>query len=177
MQFTAKTGVWVTALLLVGLASFCIYKIRDSFKIGQGVEYPAADFQPWFEKILGDTFGWAAQPPSVVEKVWVDGFQDHTWLLRVRIAPETFDDIRRVALASKIERIEFDDRSKSLLSVFDIGTTRPSDCGDVRIPDWWKGSSLGELDRLSWLHKDKAGGGWFGYDRREVVLYVLVYGH
>jgi len=176
MQFTAKTGAWITGLLLVVLASVCLYKIRsfaDGFKQAeQGAEYPAAEQQAWFEGLLSESFGWTGLPPSSLERAWSNGFQDHIWLLRVKIAPEIFDDLRQSVLASKTEGIEIDDQGENLMRPFDIATTKSAERGDIRIPDWWEGSSAAELDRLSWSRGRTDG--WFGYNRKSGILHVLV---
>ena len=133
------------------------------------VVYPPEDCQPWVAGVLQKRFNWAKLPPSSVEGVWVEGFQDHMYLSRTRLTPELFADLKRSVLATQGESVSIDDRDDLSLSP-EVLPAGPSP--EYQIPSWWEARSMKHFDSIRWRTQDLEY--WFGYDIDRQLLFFLV---
>ena len=77
---------------------------------------------PSLRVVFESRFHWAGLPENGLEKVWINGFQDHTSLYRIRISPEQFADLQRAVLSSKAEGVTLDDGERGLLFLLSYDT-------------------------------------------------------
>ena len=172
-------GIFCKVVPTLGVAIVCAfgwfgYSMFRGFRAAAvGTEYPPAEHERWLTDQLRERFGWSALPPSSVEHVWVNGFQDHTWLFRIRLAPGTFARLRSSVLATQGERITSDDRDDLNLCPEGLATAFPKGPEGMRIPAWWEAASQRHFDSILW--QSPGWGYWFSYDTDRQLLFLLAY--
>jgi hypothetical protein len=150
------------------------YSMFHGFRaVAVGTEYPPAEHEHWLADQLRERFSWSVLPPSSVEHVWANGFQDHTWLFRIRLTPDLFAGLRRSVLATHGEGMTSDDRDDLNLCPDGFATASPQGPQGLRIPAWWEAASLRHFDSILW--QSPAWGYWFGYDTERQLLFLLAY--
>ncbi|MEK7951197.1 hypothetical protein [Luteolibacter soli] len=159
--------------LLAGAGGFLVWFNHEAVLTVSGKEYPPRETEAWLRQQLESHFHWAGLPGNGLEKVWIEGFQDHTSLYRIRLSPEQFADLQRAVLASKAEGVKLDDGDDLKLCPRGFGTSSPQGPKGLKIPEWWDVTSLRSVEGLLW--KSTREGYWFGYDRESGVLYLLGY--
>ena len=171
-------SIFWALLLTLGLAIFCgLFWFGRSMSTGfdtaeVGAEYPPAEFEPWLTEDLQERFGWAALPASSVEHVWANGFQDHTYLFRIRLAPDLFASLRQAILGTHGEDVASDDHDDLSLCPFGFATASPQGPAAMR-PTWWEAASLRHFDSVLW--QSPSWGYWFCYDTDRQLLFLLAY--
>ena len=163
----------LSVALICCFALFGYSAFRSFRAVTVGAEYPPAERERWLIENLRERFSWSALPSASVEHVWANGFQDHTWLFRIHLAPDTFAGLRRSVLATQGECISSDDRDDLSLCPFGFATASPQGPADMRIPTWWDVASLRHFDSVLWRSPGR--GYWFGYDTDRQLLFLLTY--
>ena len=138
-----------------------------------GTEYPPQEKESWLKQGLESRFRWAGLPGNRIEGVWINGFQDHTYLYRIRLSRGEFADLRQAVLSSAAESVQLDDGDDLALCPFGFGTSKPQGPEKMKVPDWWEVASLRSVDGLLW--KSEGNGYWFGYDQEREILFLLNY--
>jgi hypothetical protein len=165
---------WRIAFAVFGALALFVYLLyRDMHQSVVGKEYPAADEERWLAGALRERFEWSSLPQSSVNRAWVNGFQDHVHLYRVRLGPEEFAGLRRAVLATQGENITVDDRDDFALCPFGFATASPRGPEGMRLPSWWDPRSLQNFDALLWDSRDW--GYWFAYDPGPQILFLMIH--
>jgi hypothetical protein len=169
-----RWGCLVSVLVLVaGVMSFAAWVNHEAMLTAAGREYDPKEWGPGLEQELESHFRWSGLPRNSVEKVWSNGFQDHTSLYRIRLSPEQFAGLHQAVLSTKTEDVRVDDGDDPALCPLGFGTSAPQGPKDMKVPEWWEVASLRSLDGLFW--KATREGYWFGYDRERGILFLLSY--
>jgi len=160
-------------ILALGLAIvFGVIWFYPPRRVG-GHDYPPEQMQVWLTGQLQEHFGWAALPSGSVERAWANGFQTHTLLFRIRLAPDQFSELRRAVLATQGNGITSDDRDDLSLCPYGFTTTSPKGVGEKGAPTWWEATSLRHFDSILW--QAQLWDFWFCYDTDRQLLFVLVH--
>lgn len=159
--------------LLAGAAGFLVWFNHQMVLTASGKEHSPQEGEAGLVQQLESHFQWAGLSAGSLEKVWINGFQDHTCLYRIRLNREDFGDLRRAVLSSKAEGVKLDDRDDLGLCPGGFGTAAPQGPKGMKLPEWWDVASRRSVDGLLW--KTAAEGYWFGYDGEREILFLLVY--
>jgi hypothetical protein len=107
--------------VLAGAIGFQAWFNHAMVLSASGREYPPQGQELWLKEGLASHFRWTGLPENSIEKVWIDGFQDHTYLYRIRLSPEQFADLRQAVLANTAEGVRVEgywfgyDREREIL--------------------------------------------------------------
>lgn len=165
---------WPLLFVFIGCLAWFGYCFYRSFRaVEMGEDYPPAEHERWLSEELRACFGWTALPPSSVDHVWANGFQDHIWLFRLHLSPRRFSDLRTAVLAAHGPHVTVDDRDDLHLCPFDFATPAPQGPRRMHLPVWWEAASLQHFDGLLW--DSSAHVFWFGYDPERQLLFLLTY--
>jgi hypothetical protein len=162
------------ALLLVlvaGAIGLAVWVHQEAVLTASGKEYPPQEHKSWLEQGLESHFHWTGLPENSIERVWINGFQGHICLYRVRLASDHFAGLHRAVLSSRAEGVRVDDGDDLALCPFDFGTPKPQGPERMKVPAWWEAATLHSLDGLLWESAQE--GYWFGYDRERQILFLL----
>lgn len=166
---------WGCVVLLLSLVAavvgVAVWVHHEAVLSVSGKEYPPQEWEAELKRELESNFHWSGLPQNSVEKVWINGFQDHTSLYRVRLSPELFADLRRAVFARTAEGVRVDDGDDPALCPLGFGTSAPQGPERMKVPGWWEVASLRSLDGLLW--KVPQEGYWFGYDQEREILFLL----
>jgi len=169
-----RRGCLVLVLaLVVGAIAFLAWFRHGMIATVAGREYPPQEEEAWLKQGLESHFRWAGLPENSLEKVWVNGFREHTYLYRIRLSPGEFAGLRQAVLTSEGEGVRIDDRDDLGLCPLGFGTSTPQGPEKMKVPEWWEVASLHSFDGLLW--RSGPDGYWFGYDREREILFLLVY--
>jgi hypothetical protein len=169
----SSTRVLPRLILLLGFACVCgVMWLYPPLQVG-GKNLPAEKTRIWLTAQLQKHFGWSALPAASVERAWATGFQNYTWLFRIRLAPDKFSDLRRAVLATQGNGITSDDRDDLSLCPYRFTTTSPMGVGKKGAPTWWEAASLQHFDSILW--QAQLLDYWFCYDTDRQLLFLLVH--
>lgn len=159
--------------LLAGAGGLLAWFNHEMALTASGKEYPSREKEAWLRQGLESRFHWAGLPENGLEKVWINGFQDHTRLYRIRLSSEQFADLQRAVRSSETEGGKVDDGDDLSLCPRGFGTLSPQGPKGMMVPEWWDVASRRSVDGLLW--KTPRDGYWFGHDRERDILFLLVY--
>lgn len=170
-----RIGCLASSLLIMAAAvGFAVWINLEASLTAWGKEHPPQVHEPRLGQDLESLFRWDGLPKNSLEKVWINGFQDHTYLYRIRLSPEQFTPLRRAILSGAPEGVQLEDGDVLASCPFGFGTSRPQGPEEMKVPDWWDVWSVPtSLDGLLW--KSDGRGYWFCYDRGREILFLLRY--
>jgi hypothetical protein len=166
-------GLYQKLLMVIAVAIVCslLWAEHSARRQTVGHEYPPKQLHGWLTGQLQKRFGWSALPASSIEGAWAQGFQDHLYLFRIRLAPGAFADLRRAVATAPGKG--FDDRDDLSLSLYGLATASPR-VKSLRLPAWWDPASLQHFDSLRWHSGSDPYGFWFCYSADRQVLFILI---